>query len=63
MLWNPYMAQSSHRASCALGARISVAMTCVLPLTLTLTDALYVRIKYLSRLKKDPSHLSYGQRT
>jgi hypothetical protein len=30
-----------------------VAMTCVLPLTLTLTDALYVRIKYLSISKKD----------
>ena len=63
MLWNPYMAQSSHRASCTLGARISVAMTCVLPLTLTLTDALYVRIKYLSRSKKDMPHLSNEQRT
>jgi hypothetical protein len=49
MLWKPYIAQSSQRASCALGARISVAMTCVLPLTLTLTDARYVRIKYLFR--------------
>ena len=51
MLWNPYCAHKSQRASWALGARTSVRTIWMAPLTWTRTLASKVFILYLARLQ------------